>query len=99
MVRVYLTWLLVLITSCIYAQDLRRPTGQKQLREEVVIKTDIFTVTYSETKEQPISLTYRSSNRVKNVDRGSMDFHTEDKYHTSDKHDYYANVWLSLIHI
>lgn len=93
MVRIFLSWLLVLITSCIYAQDLRKPTAQVQLREEVIIKTDIFTVTYSETKEQPILLTYRSSNRVKNVDRGSMDFYTEDEYHTSDKHDYYANVW------
>ena len=93
MVKVYLIWLLVSITSCIYAQDLRRPTTQAELREKVIIETDIFTVTYSETKEQPLSLTYRSSNRVKNVDRGSMDFHTENKYHTSDRHDYYANVW------
>ena len=93
MVRLYLSWLLVLMTSCIYAQGLRKSTAQVQLREKVIIKTDIFTVTYSETKEQPISLTYKSSNRVKNVDRGSMDFHTEDEYHTSDKHDYYANVW------
>ncbi len=93
MVRLYLSWLLVLMTSCVYAQGLRKSTAQVQLREKVIIKTDIFTVTYSETKEQPISLTYKSSNRVKNVDRGSMDFHTEDEYHTSDKHDYYANVW------
>ena len=69
MVRVYLTWLLVLITSCINAQDLRRPTTKAELREKVTIETDIFTVTYSETKEQPISLTYRSSNMEDNKKR------------------------------
>jgi len=91
--KVFLSWLLVFTLSCTKAQDLRRPTAQVELREEVIIETDIFTVTYSETKEQPLILTYRSSNRVKNVDRGSMDFRTENDYHTSDRHDYYANVW------
>ena len=57
------------------------------------IETSIFTVLYSETKEQPIVLAYKSSNRSKNVDRGSMDFYTEKDYHTSDKADYYRNVW------
>ena len=51
MVRLYLSWLLVLMTSCIYAQGLRKSTAQVQLREKVIIKTDIFTVTYSETNE------------------------------------------------
>jgi DNA/RNA endonuclease G (NUC1) len=47
----------------------------------------------AETKEQPVSLVYKSSNRPKNVDRGSMNFYTEDDYHTSDNKDYYRNVW------
>ena len=36
---------------------------------------------------------YKSSDRSKNVDRGSMNFYTEDDYHTSDNKDYYRNVW------
>ena len=63
------------------------------LREKVKVETPIFTVLYSETLEQPIVLAYKSSNRPKNVDRGSMDFYTEKDYHTSDKADYYRNIW------
>ena len=91
MVRTYLAGLLVFTLSCTKAQDgLERPST---LRDEVKIETSIFTVIYSETKEQPLSLTYRSTNRPKNVDRGSMNFYTEDDYHTSDNKDYYRNVW------
>lgn len=93
MVRSTLTSLLVLTLACTKAQDLREPTIQKDLRETVEVITPIFTVIYSETKEQPITLTYKSSNRPKNVDRGSMNFYTEDDYHTSDNKDYYRNVW------
>ena len=92
-VRLFLTSLLVLTLSCTKAQDLRQPTTSKELREEVTIDNDVFTVIYSETREQPLELTYRSSNRPKNVDRGSMNFYTEDDYHTSDNADYYKNVW------
>ena len=92
-VRLFLTSLLVLTLSCTKAQDLRQPTTSKELREEVTIDNDVFTVIYSETKEQPLELTYRSSNRPKNVDRGSMNFYTEDDYHTSDNADYYTNIW------
>ena len=93
MVRLYLTSLLVFTLACTKAQDLREPTIQKDLREQVIVDTEIFTVIYSETKEQPLELTYRSSNRPKNVDRGSMNFYTEEDYHTSDNADYYRNVW------
>jgi DNA/RNA endonuclease G (NUC1) len=65
----------------------------QELREQVEITTPIFTVLYSETKEQPITLTYKSTNRPKNVDRGSMNFFTEDEYHTSDNNDYYRNIY------
>ena len=93
MVRLYLTSLLVLTLACTKAQDLREPTIQQDLREEVLVETPIFTVLYSETKEQPIKLIYKSTDRPKNVDRGSMNFYTEDDYHTSDNKDYYRNVW------
>jgi DNA/RNA endonuclease G (NUC1) len=65
----------------------------QELRELVEVETPIFKVWYSETKEQPVKLIYKSSNRPKNVDRGYMNFYTEANYHTSDNADYYRNVW------
>ena len=75
--------------SCTAQDDFIAP----DLRETVKVETPIYTVWYSETKEQPVKLTYKSSNRPKNVDRGSMNFYTEDDYHTSNNKDYYRNVW------
>lgn len=63
------------------------------LRDLVEVENQVFHVWYSETKEQPVKLIYKSSNRPKNVDRGSMNFYTESNYHTSDNKDYYRNVW------
>ena len=87
MVRTYLTSLLIVTLSCTKAQV------TDELRDSIYIQTPIYQVTYSETKEQPIQLTYLSSNRVKNVDRGSMNFYTDKEIHTSDNADYYRNVW------
>ena len=87
MVRTYLTSLLVLTLACTKAQV------SEELRQSITIETPIYTVTYSEVKEQPISLTYLSTNRPKNVDRGSMNFYTDKDFHTSDNADYYRNVW------
>ena len=75
--------------SCTAQGDFNTPN----LRESVKVETSIYTVWYSETKEQPIRLVYKSSNRHKNVDRGSMNFYKENNYHTSDNADYYRNVW------
>ena len=75
--------------SCTAQDDFIKPN----LRDLVEVETPIFKVWYSETKEQPVKLIYKSSNRPKNVDRGSMNFYTEDDYHTSDNKDYYRNVW------
>ena len=75
--------------SCTAQNDFIPPN----LRESVKVETPIYTVWYSETKEQPIRLVYKSSNRPKNVDRGSMNFYKESDYHTSDNADYYRNVW------
>ena len=83
-------FLFTLVAACTAQQpEMTSPT----LRESIKITTPIFTVIYSETLEQPLSLTYKSSNRPKNVDRGSMNFRTEKDYHTSDNADYYRNVW------
>ena len=85
----YLTLFFVTGTlSCTKAQ-IQPPN----LRDQVTVETSIFTVVYSETKEQPITLTYKSLNRPKKVDRGSMNFYRERNYHTSDDRDYYRNVW------
>jgi DNA/RNA endonuclease G (NUC1) len=67
-------------------------TGDSYLNE-VNIKTPIFEVLYSEVLEQPLWLTYESTNRPTNVNRGSMDFYTDKVVHTSDSKDYYRNVY------
>jgi len=65
----------------------------EELRDEVIVENAVFKVWYSEVKEQPVKLIYTSTNRPKNVDRGSMNFYTEKEVHTSDNADYYRNVW------
>jgi DNA/RNA endonuclease G (NUC1) len=88
MVRIYLALLVsVSFSACTKAQI------SEELRESITIQTPIYVVQYSETKEQPLSLTYLSTNRPKNVDRGSMNFFTDDDIHTSNNADYYKNVW------
>lgn len=88
--KIIKVFLFTLVAACTAQQpEVTPPT----LRESIKIITPIFTVIYSETLEQPLSLTYKSSNRPKNVDRGSMNFRTEKDYHTSDNADYYRNVW------
>ena len=69
------------------------PAFSQSLREEVIVENQVFKVWYNEIYEQPIKLVYTSTNRPKNVDRGSMNFYTENNYHTSDNADYYRNVW------
>jgi len=66
---------------------------ERELRDEVIIENEVFKVWYSEVKEQPKKLVYTSTNRIKNVDRGSMNFYTEGEVQTSNNADYYRNVW------
>jgi len=61
---------------------------QRECCEDLTVETPIFTVYYSESKQQPITLTYLSIDRPKNVDRGSMNFYKEKDYYTSDNNDY-----------
>jgi len=68
-------------------------TQPTELREEVYVETSIFKVWYNEVYEQPTKLVYTSTNRPKNADRGSMDFWVPEGVHTSDKHDYYRNIY------
>jgi len=83
--------LVFLLTGCEKEGFSQEPP--KELREEVIVENAVFKVWYNEVYEQPMKLVYTSTNRVKNVDRGSMNFYTEDDVHTSDNKDYYRNVW------
>ena len=67
--------------------------AQVPKRPNVYIENQVFKVWYNEVYEQPMKLIYTSTNRPKGVDRGSMDFHTEKDVHTSDKDDYYRNIY------
>lgn len=82
---------LVVLAGCIN-QELDSPIVSDKNRE-VYRKNNVFEVWYSESYEQPVKLIYHSTNRPKNVDRGSMNFHYEPGVHTSDDKDYYANDW------
>jgi len=62
--KLFLFSFIIGFSSCTKAQ-LQEPN----LRQQVKVNTPIFSVIYSETKEQPLKLVYRSSNRPKNVDR------------------------------
>ena len=67
--------------------------AQVPKRTNVYVENQVFKVWYNEVYEQPVKLIYTSTNRPKGVDRGSMDFHTEKDVYTSDKADYYRNVY------
>jgi DNA/RNA endonuclease G (NUC1) len=62
-------------------------------RESIIVKNKVFKVEYSEVLEQPLWVIYKSTNRPKNVDRGSMNFHKENNICTSDDNDYKNNIW------
>ena len=81
----------LILTSCsneeIYSQSV------PNYRSEVIIENEVFKVWYNEVFEQPMKLVYTSKNRPKGVDRGSMNFYTEDTVHTSDNADYKYNIY------
>ena len=85
-------WLGLFLITC-SPDSVVSSLNAQELRDEVYIENQVFKVWYSEVKEQPLKLIYTSTNRIKNVDRGSMNFYTEDDVHTSDNKDYYRNVW------
>jgi endonuclease G len=67
--------------------------SQKNLRDSIYIKTDIFEVVYSEILEQPkfVKYTVKCSNGT--ASRAGMDFYTCDSIKTSDNKDYEKNIW------
>jgi len=63
------------------------------LFSQKIIKTDIFTVEYSEELEQPLWVEYKVLCPNGDADRGGMDFYKVDGVHTSDDADYKNNEW------
>jgi len=62
-------------------------------QDETHIKTDLFDVTYSETLEQPIFLSYHIQCPNGDASRLGLDFRLYDGVHTSDNNDYKNNEW------
>ena len=62
-------------------------------RPDIMADKKIYQVKYSQSLEQPLTLTYKSTNRPTNVNRGSMDFWTEPNIYTSDGKDYVKNIY------
>lgn len=67
--------------------------SKKGLRTNVLVETPIYTVSYNEVLQQPNWLEYTSSNRPKRVDRGNMDFKIYNGVYTSNRADYYKNIY------
>ncbi len=67
--------------------------GSSANLSDVTIDKKIYKVSYSQKYEQPLELTYESSNRPTNVNRGSMDFYVEPGVKTSDNNDYANNIY------
>ena len=62
-------------------------------RSEVKIKTEIFSVVYSEVYQQPLSIEYTVLCPNGTASRKGMDFYTNDSLITSDDEDYENNVY------
>jgi endonuclease G len=67
--------------------------AQKKLRDNVVIKTNIFEVVYSEKLEQPLDVKYTVKCPDGTASRAGMDFYTNDSIKTSDNEDYKSNIY------
>ena len=81
--------LIILIGCTAEAQEIQ----SQDLREEVIVETEIFKIWYSEVLEQPTKVTYTILCPLPGVSRDGLDFYTESDYHTSDDDDYYRNEW------
>ena len=64
-----------------------------QLRDSVLIKTDIYEVIYSEKLESPRWVQYTVLCPNGTASRSGMDFYTNDSVKTSSNEDYVKNEW------
>lgn len=60
---------------------------------QIIVQTDIFRVSYSAEKEQPLWVEYTVLCPNGDASRSGMDFWEPDGIHTSDDEDYENNVW------
>ena len=67
--------------------------SQRQLRDSVLVKSDIFTVMYSEKLEQPLWIKYEIKCPNGTASRAGRDFYTNDSIVTSNAEDYANNVY------
>jgi endonuclease G len=67
--------------------------GQKQLRDSIYIKSDIFEIVYSEKLQQPKFIRYTVQCPAGSTPRTGMDFYTCDSIVTSDNKDYENNPY------
>ena len=59
----------------------------------VFIKKSIYSVKYSQRLEQPLEITYRSTNRKSKVRNKNLNFYMEKGVHTSNNDDYHNNIY------
>ncbi len=88
--RTLLLSLIAFSISFSYAQEHHHRTDLKNQR---IIQSSIFLVSYNEVYEQPNWMRYHVRDIKKKFDRKGMRFYTVDSVHTSDDHDYYKNPW------
>ena len=62
-------------------------------RADVLVKTDIFTVNYSEIYQQPLRIEYIVQCPNGGASRKGMDFYPNDSIITSDNADYENNIY------
>ena len=61
--------------------------------EALIVKSNIFTVSYNEVYEQPNWIEYKVRKITKKADRKGLNFYTVDSVWTSNNADYKNNIW------
>ena len=69
------------------------PTALFAQRDSVKVTTSIYTVMYSEVKQQPLWCEYTVQCPNATLSRSGVDFHSHNGIITSDAADYVNNVW------
>ena len=64
-----------------------------QLRDSVLIETGIYTIMYSEVKEQPLWIEYFIECQSGGLSRSGFSFWSPEDLHTSDDDDYRGTIW------
>ena len=82
---------LVLCLSLLFISAIA--SSQRALRDSVLVKSDIFTIMYSEKLEQPLWMRYNVLCPTGKASRAGMNFYTNDTVHTSSDEDYANNVY------